>query len=100
MGYNENIVIEAIDATNKILEDNPMGENAFVYGPITVFWEVFLEIDRYLYMLLAADAVIIFFVTLLISSFDFITAMITALSCTMIAIESFGLSCAFMNFNI
>jgi len=59
-----------------------------------------LEIDRYVYILMAIDTVVIFLVTLVISSFDFITAIITSLSCSMIAIETFGLSCAFMNFNV
>jgi len=101
--YTEDIFVLAIQDTNKIIENsnlNPMGDNAFIYGPITAFWGIFLEIDRYVYILMAIDTVVIFLVTLVISSFDFITAIITSLSCSMIAIETFGLSCAFMNFNV
>merc|ERR1712113_65667 len=38
--------------------------------------------------------------TFLISSFDFTTALVTSLSCCMIAIEVFGFSVFFMSFNV
>merc|ERR1712176_1422431 len=58
------------------------------------------ELDRFLYYLYAIGAGIIFLVTLLISSFDFATALVTSLSCCMITIEVLGLSVFFMSFNV
>jgi hypothetical protein len=97
---NEDLFVDCIQEVHQIMDKSPLKETAYVYGPIFVYWEVFLELDRYCYMILAIDAGLIFFITLLISSFDFIASCITCTSCVMIATEVFGLSCLFMNFNI
>lgn len=96
----EDKFVEAIAQTNKKLEATPIKDNAFIYGPIATFWEVFLELDIYVWAIFSADVVIIFLATLLVFSFDVVTAFVTAVSCAMIVLEIYGLSCTLMSFNV
>lgn len=96
----EDKFVKAIRETNRAVEASPIKDNAFVYGPISTYWEVFLELDIYVWIVFAADAVIIFLATLLIFSFDVVTAAITSMACSMIVLEIYGLACAFMSFNV
>ena len=101
VGLNsEEKFVEAIKETSAILEASPLKDNAFIYGLIATYWEVFLELDTYVWILLGADAVIIFGATLLIFSFDVVIACATCVSCSMIVLEIYGLSCFIMNFNV
>jgi hypothetical protein len=97
---NEDKFVDAIAQTNNKLNASPLKDNAFVYGPISTFWEVFLELDIYVWTLFAIDAGIIFLATMLVFSFDVVTACITTVSCSMIVVEIYGLSCVFMSFNV
>jgi len=97
---SEQTYIHAIKDLQNIMKNSPIKNNAFVYGPITTFWEVFLQLDAFLWIVMGADAVIIFFVTLVVFSFDFMTAFVTCTSCSMIVLEIYGLSSCLMNFNI
>jgi len=96
----EDKFVDAIKQTNKKIEASPLKDNAFIYGPIATFWEVFLELDFYVWVIFGIDAVIIFVATLLVFSFDVATAFIATASCAMIVIEIFGISCALMSFNV
>jgi len=95
----EDQYIEAIKHKNKVIAESPLADNAFVYGPISTYWEVFLELDTYLWTLFAVGAVVIFILTTLAFSCDLLTALITSSACFMITLEIYGLSCAFMSFN-
>ena len=85
--------MDAIEQTNRVLEASPIKDNVFIYGPIATFWEVFLELDSFVWIVFAIDALIIFFATLVIFSFDILTAAITSVSCSMIVLEIYGLEC-------
>jgi hypothetical protein len=96
----EDKFVDGIKQTQAAIDASPLKDNAFVYGPISIYWEVFLELDTYIWIIFAIAASIIFVVTLFIFSFDVITALITCVSCSMIVLEIYGLACAFMNFNV
>jgi len=97
---HEDTFVEAIDEGNKVVDESPLKDNVWLYGPILVFWEVFVELEPELFTIMGIDCCIIFVVTLVSFGFDVITAIITCLSCTMIVLEIYGLSVALMNFNI
>merc|ERR1740130_179891 len=97
---NEDKFVLAIDEGNKIVDESPIKDNVWLYGPILVFWEVFMELEPELFTIMGIDCAIIFMVTLVSFGFDVVTAIITCLSCSMIVLEIYGLSVALMNFNI
>jgi hypothetical protein len=97
---NEDKFVDAIAEFQRFIGKSPLKDNAFVYGDIPSYWEVFIELSDYMWILLLVGAGIIFVVSLLLFSLDLVTATITALSCLMIVLEIYGLACAIMNFNI
>lgn len=100
--HSEDDFVDAIDEAKTLLKNAPASikDNIFFYGPIFTFWEVFLELEGELYLIMGIDCAIIFCITLLFFGFDVVTAIITCLSCAMIVLEIFGLSMLFLNFNI
>jgi len=89
-----------IQEINDKIAASPLSAHTYAYGPITTFWEAFLDLEGRLYVLMAADFGIIFVITLLFFELDILTAIITAVACAMIVIEAYGLACLLMNFNV
>lgn len=96
---NEGRFVEAIGDYNKVIDKSPLKDRCFFYSTL-VFWETFIELEKYLYMLMAVSCVLIFVVILLLFSCDIVTALITCLACLMIFVEILGVSAALMRFNI
>jgi predicted RND superfamily exporter protein len=97
---NEQKFFDFVREANENIANSPLADNAYIMSSIVAFWEVFLELEKELLKLAMIDAGVIFLVTLLFFEGDFLTALITALSCTMITTLMYGLSAVAMNFNI
>jgi predicted RND superfamily exporter protein len=96
----EDKFVDAIKDIKRQVNDSPLRDNAIIHSPIMVFWEVFLELQPKLILLIGVNAAVIFLITLLFFSLDVVTALITCLSCVMIVVEIYGLSVSLMSFNI
>jgi hypothetical protein len=96
----ESVYIDAIKEIKATMKESPLKDNAFVYSAIINFWEVFEDLKPLLHYLIIIDACIIFVVALVFFTCDFITAILTCTSCTMIVLEIYGLAVSIMNFNI
>jgi len=97
---NENVFIDALHHTKDAIAASPIKDYVVSHGPILVFWEVFLDLGSRLSSLIAVGCLIIFVVTLLLSSFDIPVAIITSVSCALIVTQVYGIASYFMNFNI
>jgi len=97
---SEDLFVDALLEQKGKVDNSPLKDNAFIYGPIFTFWEVFGELEMYFLSLVGIGMAIIFAVTLVLFSFDVLAALITCFSCCMIVFEIYGLSAFFMNFNI
>lgn len=96
----ESLFLIAIADHEAKIAASPIKDYAFVYGDITTYWTVFLILGSEIFKLLLIGTGVIFVLTLVLFSFDPVAAIITSASCFMITLEIYGLSCAFMSFNI
>jgi len=92
--------LDAIQESRDVLASSPLGHKTYIYGPIPVFWEVFMELDESLNLLLGIAVLIQFIIVLLFMEGDIVTALITSISCGMIVVHTYGIVCSFMNFNV
>jgi len=97
---NENVFIDAIQHTKDAIAASPIKDKVVAYGPILVFWEVFLDLGTRLNSLIGTGLAIIFVVTLVLSSLDLPVALITCISCALIVTQVYGIAAYFLNFNI
>lgn len=96
---NEGKFVDAIAEYHRIIDESPIKDKVFLNSPL-VFWETFLDLETYLYILGAIAAVGLLIITLIIFSCDVVGAVITTVACSMIFIQIYGLSLMFMRFNI
>jgi len=96
----EDIFVQAIKEHQAIVDASPLRDQAFIFGPIFVYWQVFLGLDLQFALLLSVATLTIFFAALLVFNCDFLAAGVTCVSCLMIIVEVYGLSTWLMNFNV
>jgi hypothetical protein len=48
---DESKFVHAIEEQQITIAESPLEDNAFVYGPISTFWEVFLALYSYMWLL-------------------------------------------------
>jgi len=97
---DESKFLDMIDDTENTVNKSPIGDNVYNYGPITVFWTVFLALPSKLTIMLLIDLGVIFLLTMLFLEFNVVAALVTSVSCVMISVQVYGLACALMSFNI
>merc|ERR1712232_782890 len=98
--HDESAFLVMIKEIDDKIAASSLKDNTYWYSEISTFWAVFLELEDKLIFLMLVDVGIIFLVTLIMFAGDILTAFLTALACAMIVFQAFGLSCAFMKFNI
>eukprot|EP00928_Gymnodinium_smaydae_P021460 TRINITY_DN18371_c0_g1_i1.p1 TRINITY_DN18371_c0_g1~~TRINITY_DN18371_c0_g1_i1.p1 ORF type:complete len:1029 (+),score=266.97 TRINITY_DN18371_c0_g1_i1:173-3259(+) len=96
---SEGKFVDAIAEYQAVIDKSPLKDHVFL-NSVLVFWETFVELEYYLWALVAISVAGILVVTLLIFSCDLTTAVITSLACCMIFVEIYGISVALMRFNI
>lgn len=96
----EDKFITQMQDTDAVLASSNLKDNAFIYGPIDIFWRVFVTLKADLTVLIIVDCAIIFVIALLFFSGDVVTAFITSLCCSMIVVEIYAVASTIMSFNI
>jgi len=97
---SETMFMNMIEQSNNRMNESPLASKTFMYGAITTYWEVFLELAAKLDTLIYIDLGLIFALTLFMFEGNAMIAIITSLSCFMIVIQTYGLVVCFWNFNI
>merc|ERR1712217_191056 len=93
--------ITAVEDCNKIVEDSLAFSNseAFFYGTIFVYWDIFLKLEEILLQVFVMDLGVVFVLSLVFLR-SVTAALVSTLMCVLIVIEVYGICMRFVYFNI
>merc|ERR1711920_36434 len=93
--------ITAVQDCQKVVEDASAFSNseAFFYGVIFVYWDVFLKLEGILLQIFAMDLGVILVLSLVFLR-SVTAALVSTVMCVMIVIEVYGICMRFLRFNI
>lgn len=91
--------LNAIEQQKDIISKSPLKDNVFAYGSIQLYWELFIALERYFWILTCVGSGVIFFTTLIIFHGDIVTAIAVCISCLMLVLQTFGFVCVVYEFN-
>merc|ERR1712217_957955 len=93
--------ITAVQDCQKVVEDSSAFSNseAFFYGVIFVYWDVFLKLEGILLQIFAMDLGVILVLSLVFLR-SVTAALVSTVMCVMIVIEVYGICMRFLRFNI
>merc|ERR1712217_695333 len=93
--------ITAVEDCNKIVEDSLAFSNseAFFYGTIFVYWDIFLKLEEILLQVFVMDLGVVLVLSLVFLR-SVTAALVSTVMCVMIVIEVYGICMRFLRFNI